>query len=169
MKLTKQEQQQYYRDNKGQKINQENYDYSDTKQIQIRSIIEFMSELNYDFYPAFNSTFAAKYDCGFKGSEVISFQTAVKLHDSQWTVSSEPHLFVPKFSFVNKMDGGYFERTFETDAYTLTKTQACKIVERVYVHCTKNGLLKAYKNQIKFVRPEYEQQFLKPIVDKENI
>ena len=170
MKLTKQEQQQWYRDNKGQKINQENYDYSDTKQIQIRSVIEFMDVLGYDYYPALNSNFSIKeVGCGFKGCEFISWSTACKLHDWQWTTSSAPHLFVPKFSFVNKMDGGYFERTFEIDSYTLTKAQACKIVERVYVHCTKNGLLKAYKNQIKFVKPEFEQQFLKPIVEREII
>lgn len=168
MKLTKQEQQQYYRDNRGQKINQEEYDYSDTKQIQIRSVIEFMETLGYDYYPAFRSTFGAKYGCGFKGCETISWSTACKLHDWQCTASSA-YLFVPKFSFVNKIGGGYFEKTFEIDAYTLTKAQACKLVERVYVHCTKNGLLKCYKNQLKFVRPEYEQQFLKPIVDKEDI
>lgn len=162
MKLTKQEQQQWYRDNKGQKINQEEYDYSDTKQIQIRSVIEFMDALNYEYYPAFRSTFAAKYGCGFKGCETISWEVAVKLHDWQWTTSAATHLFVPKFSFLNKMDGGYFEKTFEIDAYTLTKAQACKIVERVYVHCTKNGLLKCYKNQIKFTNPCYEEQFLKP-------
>jgi len=166
--MNKRDQLQHYKETKGTPINTEGYTYVDSKQIQIRSVIEFMDALNYDYYPAFRSTFAAKYGCGFKGCETVSWSTACKLHDWQWT-SSSAYLFVPKFSFVNKMDGGYFEKTFETDAYTLTKAQACKLVERVYVHCTKNGLLKAYKNQVKFVRAEYEEQFLKPIVDKEEL
>lgn len=165
MKLDKREQLQHYKDTKGLPINQEDYTYVDSKQIQIRSVIEFMDVLGYDYYPAFRSTFGARYGCGFKGCEVISFETATKLHDWIWTTSSAPHLFVPKFSFVNKMDGGYFEKTFETDAYTLTKAQACKLVERVYVHCTKNGLLKCYKNQLKFVNIHYEQLFLNPLLN----
>lgn len=168
MKLTPKEQLQHYKDTKGQPINTDEYTYVDTKQLQIRSVIEFMSELSYDFYPAFGQTFAARYECGFKGCEVISFNTAVKLHDTNWMRSNPYYLCVPEFSFVNKLAGGYYERTFQIDSYTLNKAQACKIVERVYVHCTKKGLLKSYKNQVQFTDSAYEQLFLQPLIDKES-
>lgn len=167
--MTKQQQQQWYRDNKGQKINQENYDYSDSKSVQIRSVIEFMSELNYDYYPVFNQTFGARYKEGFKGCEVISWQTAVKLHDASWMRTQSEYILVPEFSSVNKWGGGYYERTFQVDAYTLNKAQAAKIVERVYIHCTKHGVLKAYKDQVQMTDQAYQQQFLKPIIEKEGV
>lgn len=165
--MNKRDQLQHYKETKGSPINTEGYTYSDSKQIQIRSVIEFMDTLGYDYYPAFRSTFGAKYGCGFKGCEVITFNTAVRLHDSSWTKTIDGVNFVPEISRIGKLTGWYYEKCFQTDAYTLTKAQACKLVERVYVHCTKNGLLKAYKNQIKFTNIHYEQQFLKPIVDKE--
>jgi len=165
--MNRKEQLQHYKETKGSPINTEGYTYVDSKQIQIRSVIEFMDALGYDYYPAFRSTFGAKYGCGFKGCEVISFNTAVKLHDSSWIKTIDGVNFVPEISRIGKLTGCYYEKCFQIDAYTLTKAQACKLVERVYVHCTKNGLLKAYKNQIKFIRPEFEQQFLKPILGKE--
>lgn len=169
MKMTPKEQLKHYKDTNGQPINQEDYNYVNTTNLQVRSVIEFMSELNYDYYPVMNQTFGARYKEGFKGCEVISFQTAVKLHDCSWMRTQSEYLLVPEFTFVNKLDGGYCERTFQVDAYTLNKAQAAKIVERVYIHCTKHGVLKAYKNQVQMTDQAYQQQFLKPIIEKEGV
>lgn len=165
--MNKQQQIQHYKDTKGSPINQEDFSYVDSKQIQIRSVLEFMDALGYDYCPAFKSTFCARYGGGFKGCEVISFNTAVKLHDSAWNKTSDGFSFVPEFSKVNKLGGGYYDKTFKVDGYTLQKARACKIFCRIYLHCTKNGVIKSYKNQVQFAFPFYEQQFLNPILDEE--
>lgn len=164
--MNRKDQLQHYKQGLG-KINQEDYTYVDTKQLQIRSVIEFLDVLGYDFYQAFNSTFGARYGAGFKGCEIISFNSAVNLHDSIWCQTPQEGYLSPHFGFVKKMDGGYYDRTFWLDAYTFNQAQAAKLVNRVYIHCTKHGLLKAYKQQVSFVDSRYEQLFLQPLIEKE--
>lgn len=164
--MNKQHQQKYYQITKGRKINQEDYAYVDTKQIQIRSVIEFMEYLGYDYY-MWDHTFAKQEwkGAGFKGCETLSFITACNLHNSEWAATT-PGYFAPTFKFVKKLGGGYFDSTFFVDAYTLNKAKASKIVCQVFLHSSKKGIT-CYKHQVKWADSAYEALFLKPIIDKE--
>jgi len=165
--MNKLEQTQHYKDGLGP-INQEDYTYVDTKAIQIASLNAFAAALGYWSNPFTNSFHAEDYQ-GFKGCPTISFSTMVKLHDANWMRGTPEYNLVPEFNFVNKLAGGYYEKTFQLDAYTLNKAQACKIVERIFIHCTKNGVLKCYKSQVQFTDSAYQQMFLKPLIEKENV
>jgi len=166
--MTPKQRRQHYEITKGRKINQEDYTYVDTKAIQIASLNAFGQALGYWSNP-FTNSFHAEGHHFFKGCETISFNTMVKLHDATWMRGVPEYNLVPEFSFVNKLSGGYYEKTFQLDAYTLNKAQACKIVERIFTHCTKNGVLKTYKHQVEFTDSDYQQLFLKPLIEKENM
>lgn len=167
--MNKQERLQRYQITKGCKINQEEFNYSNTKYLQVRSVVEFMDKLGYDYYP-YNDTFMFKnHHQGFKGCNTLSFLTATRLHNDQWTKGNFNNGYlVPNFSFVPKMDGGYYETTFKIDAYTLNKAKAAKIVEQVFIHASNHGF-KCYKEQVKLCDESYEALFLNPIIETEPV
>lgn len=148
--MNKQQQIQHYKDTKGSPINQEDFTYVDTKQIQIRSVIEFMEYVGYDYY-MWDNTFAKQEwkGAGFKGCETLSFITACNLHNSEWIQTNNLGYFAPTFKFVKKLGGGYFDSTFFVDAYTLNKAKASKIVSQVFLHSGKKGIT-CYKSQVKW-------------------
>lgn len=157
---------QHYKQGLG-KISKEEFNYSNTKYLQVRSVVEFMDVIGYDYHP-YNDTFVFQElynrDLGFKGCQTLSFLTASNLHNDQWTKGNFTNGYlVPEFSFVPKMDGGYYETTFKIDAYTLNKAKAAKIVEQVFIHASNHGF-KCYKDQVKLCDESYEALFLNPII-----
>lgn len=162
--MNKQQQIQHYKDTKGSPINQEDFTYVDTKQIQLDSLVNFADALGYCYYPIFNHFYRESYTY-FKGCEILSVSTMVNLHNSEWIRTNNPGYFSPTFKFVKKLGGGYFDSTFFVDAYTLNKAKASKIVCQVLLHSGKKGIT-CYKHQVKWADSSYEALFLKP-VDKE--
>ena|ERR1700712_2513518 len=171
MKLSPRDQQQHYKDTKGTPINQEGYDYTNTKYIQLRSLIEFMDGLCYD-YSYWNDTFTAQIPQypTFKGCETLLFSTAVLLHNSKWTrvVVNGAVKYAPSFKHQNKMDSDvYYSKEFLITADQVYGGMCKKIVESVFL-TNKNKVLTVYKLQVKFVQPLFEELFLTPILNKVN-
>lgn len=168
--MNKQEQITYYRVGLG-KINKEDFTYINTTSLQVSSVVAFMDVMGYDYNPIYNHTFTARHtysrNCGFKGCDIISFNTAVGLHDSEWVKTYKEGYFAPTFKVQRKMDGVSYNKSFFVDAYTISKANAARIVQRVYVHASKNGQLKAYKDQIKFANVYFEDLFLRPMLKKQ--
>lgn len=167
--MNKQQRLQHYKQGLG-KINQEEFNYSNTKYLQVRSVVSFMEALGYDYYP-YADTFMPRdsWKFMFKGCTTLSFLTATNLHNTDWTRGTFNNGYlVPNFSFVPKMDGGCYETTFKIDAYTLNKAKAAKIVEQVFIHASNQGF-KCYKDQVKLCDESYEVLFLNPIIETEPV
>lgn len=166
--MNKQQQIQHYKDTKGTPINQEAFTYINTKHLQIRSLIEFMDCLGYDYY-MWDNTFVKQgfKGAGFKGCHTLSFITACNLHNSVWLNIPKAGYVAPSYGFVNKLGGGYYNQAFWTDAYTINKALASRIVAQVFLHVGDTGIT-CYKQQIKLLDPVYEALFVQPLIEKES-
>ena len=131
----------------------------DTKVTQIQSLCAFMEQLGYrlhvdgkfyceDYFEYFN-----KVEPTFKGCRVISFNTAVRLHNSWWDSFNYNFKAVECESFP---EGS----AFRTDAYTYNKAKAAKIVNKVFLQCTKHGRVVCNKHLVKFTYYNYHYMFL---------
>lgn len=116
----------------------------DTKSIQIRSVCAFMD--NFDYYLGVDSKFYNKnIKPYFKGCEIISFRTAVMLHNRNW-----------KLWQVLRVE----PRVFKMDQYTLNKAIASKIVHQAHLQSTKDGSILCQKHLVNFADPMYQYIFL---------
>lgn len=125
----------------------------DTKDIQIQSVCAFMKEFNYLLHidgKFYSNTFWDWEKGGrdrptFKGCEVLSMNTAVKLHNYNWNIASILNV-VPS--------------QFHTDRYTINKAKAAKIVLKVFLQGTKRGGVVCHKHLVKFCDSSYQYMFL---------
>lgn len=163
--MRQQERKQFYRDSKGQKISSEDFDYVDTKSIQFNSVLSFLDGLGYDYFPCLNNVFIRRDLEGYKGCGIISFNLAVKLHNSSFVPTFYEGYVAPVFNFVRKMDGGYFETTFLTNAYIYEQAKSAKIVKQVFLNGGRKPV-QCYKQAVEFTNPQYEALFLRPLIEK---
>ncbi|MNQ60614.1 hypothetical protein D3C85_748980 [compost metagenome] len=125
----------------------------DTKAIQIQSVCAFMEVLGYTLHvdgKFYADTFWDYHKGGrsrptFKGCEVLSFNTCVKLHNGGYT----------------DWGGHNFREPFVTDKYTFNKARAAKVVQQVFLQGTKHGNIVCHKHLVRFVDPSYQYLFLK--------
>lgn len=131
----------------------------DTKGIQIQSLCAFMEQTGYclhvdnkfyyhDYFEHFHTT-----EPTFKGCRVIAFNTAVRLHNSWWDSFNYNSTAVECESF---QEGS----VFRTDPYTYNKAKVAKIVNKVYLQCTKQGQVVCNKHLVKFTCYSYQYMFL---------
>lgn len=119
----------------------------DTKHLQIQSVCAFMEVFNYHILPY--GTFVTQGLSGwknpaFKGCKIISFNTAVRLHNFE---SIDWH-------------GDNFSEPFSTDKYTFNKARASKIVDKAFLQATRYGSILCHKHLVKFTDPAYQYIFL---------
>jgi hypothetical protein len=122
------------------------FEVKDTKDLQLCSLQEFASVLGYWLTPFgyFEDNLFTDFDCGSEKNR-LSFKTMVMLHNQE---NCDNH-------------GREYER-FGFDLYTWNKAKSAKIVHHVNLTANKkNKTVHCHKHLVKFVKPYYEQMFLK--------
>lgn len=112
----------------------------DSSKIQLMSLLAFAHELGYSY---FNNQF---WGCRASGTECISFNKVVQLHNADWEyVSRTKALYAPYFH----LDQG--DRSpFCIDGYLLRKLLSAKIVHFVHLQADKHGRVKCQKQWVNF-------------------
>lgn len=107
----------------------------DTTDMQLQSVIGFMRGLGFDYFPG-DSKLARRfyYIKGKTDKSIVSFRTAVRLHNSNWYVSREKPMLVVPEEF-NKMSN-----TAAKWVFTLPEVRSAigaKLVQRVRLQLNK--------------------------------
>lgn len=118
----------------------------DTQSLQYLSLIRFGEELGFTASMFLPSNFVSGNPATFD----ISFHTLVNLYNSSG----------PKYSEDlngNRRNAG----AFELNEYLWTRANAVKIVNRVFLQCSKKTQkITCHKHIVSFVKPSYEEIFL---------
>ena len=114
----------------------------DTTSLQLSSVVKFMNELQYDWYPhhkSFNSVHPIN-----KGRSIISLTTAIKLHDN----------------FYTEWHGTYLDAPFEGMPWKWSEAaKQAKIVTSVSLqHSRKKGVI-CQKMWVRFCETENGELF----------
>lgn len=118
-----------------------NSEIKDTESLQVKSLIAFAEQL--DYWINFSCTFVSKKWSTDK--PIISFKTMVMLHNQE---NYDNH-------------GQEYER-FGFSLYDWNKAKAAKIVQHVNLTANKKKkTIYCHKHLVKFVKPYYEEMFLK--------
>jgi hypothetical protein len=149
-------------------------DLIDTKDLQMKSLREFMEVLGYNYYPLYKSFLAKAFE-GFKSCLILSVNTAVKLHNSNWIESyQQAGYFMPTLGNKKTYSSSLgiklrldASSPFLVDAYTLNKAQSAKIITQLYLNGGVNGV-SCYRDLVKFVDPVYEELFLSTLIREES-
>ena len=119
----------------------EDFKIVNTTQIQIDSVINFLSELGYTFYPNEKVFESVAYETN-KARKVISFTTAVKAHNGHYT-ETHGRGFEPECLFGN-IPYEWWQAA-----------QRAKIVHKVYLQNSKKlGWIVCQKHWVRFCEPE---------------
>lgn len=124
-----------------------NFEIKDTKSLQIKSVNEFAGGLGYflsrnGFFMTLPEVSGAWEYCD---KNIISFKTMVMLHNHE---NYDNH-------------GREYER-FGFDLHKWNKAKSAKIVQNVNLTANKKKKsIHCHKHLVKFVKPYYEQMFLK--------
>ena len=138
----------------------EQVEIKDTKILQLQSVDAFMVELGYK-----RTKDGKRYEFAYPvktGERFISLRTAVELHNTEWMYDEATKLYYPSlyqhpFKVTLKPN---VDSPFKLSPYEYHKSQSRKIVSRVSLQQTKNGVLKCQKNLVEFMAPFYFEQFL---------
>lgn len=140
----------------------EQVEIKDTKILQLQSVDAFMVELGYK-----RTKDGKRYEFAYPvktGERFISMRTAIELHSSEWAYDETTKLYYPIFyPYGVKFAGtqaANVDSAFKLSPYEYHKSQSRKIVSRVSLQQTKNGVLKVQKNLVEFVAAHYYEQFL---------
>lgn len=130
----------------------------DTKSIQLRSVIEFMRQLDYDFYV---SSFIKRGSDDYHGpADIVSFGTAVAMHNNIWIKSDrEESHYIPMLPLWWYGDAD-LPCPFITDAYTLEKAQSACIVYQAHLQYSRRKGVMCHKHWVHFKSPAYAKLFL---------
>lgn len=120
----------------------------DSGQLQLMSLTAFMHQLGYAYLRGvfYGSNPAA---------EIVSFNTAVKLHNCTWSawVNVAPNLkkghYVPSFH-----EHLGHKSPFTLHGYLLTKAQVSKIITDVNLQANKHGEIKVMKQWVRFTNED---------------
>jgi hypothetical protein len=120
----------------------------DTYLVQLQSLLGFMEELGYTLNEKYSFE---RFDMDYNGRsefDVVSFQTAVNLHNTLW--------FRQGWKLSN-----FQHKFFTVDAFTFKQAQAKRIVKVVKLQLNKKKKqLQVQNNMVKFVDPAYEMIWL---------
>lgn len=133
----------------------EQVEIKDTKILQLQSVDAFLVELGYK-----RTKDGKRYEFAYPvktGERFISMRTAVGLHNSVWKYDPLTALYYPVEAYGLRPNT---DSPFKLSPYEYHKSQSRKIVSRVSLQQTKNGVLKVQKNLVEFMAPFYFEQFL---------
>ena len=141
----------------------EQVEIKDTKIVQTQSVDAFLVELGYK-----RTKDGKRYEFAYPvktGERFISMRTAIELHNTEWMYDETAKLYYPTH-LVNGELGFWWEAkpnvdsAFKLSPYEYEKSQSRKVVSRVSLQQTKNGVLKCQKHLVEFMAPFYFEQFL---------
>lgn len=133
----------------------------DTKILQTQSVDAFLVELGYK-----RTKDGKRYEFEYPvktGERFISMRTAIQLHNASWEYDDLTKLYYPDvYPYHIKFGSNRpnVDSAFKLSPYEYEKSQSRKIVSRVSLQQTKNGVLKCQKNLVEFMAPFYFEQFL---------
>lgn len=120
-----------------------------TSEIQFRSLLNFMSALDYEWRPYIRGSFFYSGDYDNRHRANISFRTAVELHNITKSMRAP---------IISEVGPPY---PFHFNLYKVRKALAARIVHKVNLQlCKKTNYVKNTNNFVQFVFPEYEELFL---------
>ena len=121
-------------------------DIQNTARIQIQSVINFLQELGYTFYPNEKVFESVSYETN-KARKVVSFNTAVRLHNGGFT----------------EWHGYYFEYPFDNiPVEWFAAAHKAKIVHTAKLqHSKKHNAIIVQNQMVRFVEPENVSLFIK--------
>lgn len=141
----------------------EQVEIKDTKILQLQSVDAFLIELGYK-----RTKDGKRYEFAYPvktGERFISMRTAIELHNTEWMYGEESKLYYPIYYFKG-FNSDFLtvkpnvDSVFKLSPYEYEKSQSRKIVSRVSLQQTKNGVLKVQKNLVELMAPFYFEQFL---------
>lgn len=126
-----------------------------TTAIQLASVDAFLIELGYK-----RSKDGKRYEFIYPvktGERFVSMRTGIELHNMEWVYHEVTKLYYPSLrgEWTANLDS-----PFKLSPYEYEKSQSRKIVSRVSLQQTKNGVLKVQKNLVEFMAPFYFEHFL---------
>lgn len=133
----------------------EQVEIKDTKILQLQSLDAFLVELGYK-----RTKDGKRYEFAYPvktGERFISMRTAIELHNSVWKYDTHTCLYYPVDTYGLRPN---VDSAFKLSPYEYEKSQSRKIVSRVSLQQTKNGVLKCQKNLVEFMAAHYYEQFL---------
>jgi len=136
-------------------LKQTKYYAQDTKELQMYSVIQFMSAIGYTLHRTQQGGLVFVYDNADVKVEkqTLSVQTAIRLHNADWCGMGAIHRSPCMLGF-----------KFYTDIYTITQAKAAKVVEKVKLqYCKRSKSLKLQHesgHMVRFVNPSYQYLFL---------
>lgn len=137
----------------------------DTFHTQLASLDAFANAMMYTR----SRTGSYLFDYYFTAEQTVSFNTMVKLHNALWVYDDTDKVCYPHRVNIVRNEGKYqyhdveddpFTRVFKLSPYESRKAHSRKIVERVKIQCDKHGILHCQSNDVEFVDPLYEYEFL---------
>lgn len=138
----------------------------DTLHIQLASLDAFASSMMY--HRSRTGGYEFDYDFGV-GEQTVSFTTMVKLHNAVWVYDDTDKVRYPHRVYILRNEGKYlyhdiedtpFTKVFKLSAYESRKAQSRKIIERVKIQCDKHGILHCQSNDVEFIDPLYQYEFM---------
>ncbi len=123
----------------------------DTYNLQLVSLDSFADALGYYRSPVDNKYINSK----SKGQPIVSFNTMVNLHNSQWYYDIDQKVYVPE---------PYFWRAkkyvFKLDPYSYRKADSRRIIYKVKLQANRFGVIKTQSDVVKFTSEFYYEYFL---------
>lgn len=118
----------------------------DTTQLQLTSLINFMTELKYEPLYFVKGLICFESDClSNKARAIISLQTAIDLHNGVYL----------------DWHGGRFKDPFNFDVYKLQRAIAARIVQVVNLQKNKKtSIIKPTSHIVKFVEQSYYKMWI---------
>lgn len=138
----------------------------DTLHIQLASLDAFASSMMY--HRSRTGSYEFDYDVGV-AEQTVSFTTMVKLHNALWIYDRTDNVCYPHRQQIVREKGefkGYhiseepFTKVFKLSPYECRKAQSRKIIERVKIQCDKHGILHCQSNDVEFIDPLYQYEFM---------
>jgi hypothetical protein len=142
----------------------EQIEIKNTLAIQLASIDSFISVLGY--WKGFDNKFCTEHTLGvahgFKGCEILSMGTVVKLHNSLWCKSVvDGYYFPAAYPEVVGLDMTLVRQSpFMIDGYTLNRAKAARVAEKVFIQCNKHGVVTCHKHLLKLADDSYYYLFI---------
>lgn len=137
----------------------------DTFHIQLASLDAFTNSMMYSR----SRTGSYLFDYFYMPEQTVSFNTMVKLHNAIWVYDDTDKVCYPHRVNIVRNEGKYLyhntedtplTKVFKLSPYEARKAQSRKIIERVKIQCDKHGILHCQSNDVEFVDPLYEYEFL---------
>lgn len=128
-------------------LTSDNFTLYDSTKVQLLSLVNAMENIGYRFDRFYNIF----HNPDHKAASIISFYTAVRLHNCYWTRVGD-YGWIPDFHFFSMSAN---KSPFRLTSYQINIFKAHKIVETVHLQKTKQNMLRPVQHLVKWVDEDY--------------